>query len=149
MQKAAGEAKPLKQKDVGLLSEMRKPTNQAAKLRQTAKDFEAVFLFQMLKQMRSSVQKEDLFHGGMGEDMFTEMMDEELSKKMAGREGVGIAEMLYEQLSRQFNIEDVPDGEGLSAVPEATRSAQDMMQRLRQAEAEMRATSASGLTPEL
>ncbi|MCZ6636495.1 MAG: rod-binding protein [bacterium] len=69
-----------------------------------AKDFESVFLYQILKQMRSSVHHEKLFHGGPGEDIFTEMMDEEFAKRMAEGESTGIAKMMYQQLSRQYGI---------------------------------------------
>lgn len=77
----------------------------ADELRKAAKEFEAVFMSQLLKQMRSTVHKEEMFHGGAGEDIFTEMLDEEFAKKMSVR-GTGIADMLYQQLSRQFGIED-------------------------------------------
>jgi len=72
-------------------------------LREAAKQFEAVFMSQLLKQMRSTVHKEEMFHGGAGEDIFTEMLDEEFAQKMSVR-GTGIADMLYRQLSRQFGI---------------------------------------------
>lgn len=72
-------------------------------LREAAKQFEAVFMSQLLKQMRSTVNKEEMFHGGAGEDIFTEMLDEEFAQKMSVR-GTGIADMLYKQLSRQFGI---------------------------------------------
>ncbi|MGA1196600.1 MAG: rod-binding protein [Candidatus Latescibacterota bacterium] len=75
----------------------------ADELREAAKQFEAVFMSQLLKQMRSTVHKEEMFHGGAGEDIFTEMLDEKFAEKMSVR-GTGIADMLYRQLSRQFGI---------------------------------------------
>jgi Rod binding domain-containing protein len=86
--------------DVGSL---KGKADDADELREAAKQFEAVFMSQLLKQMRSTVHKEEMFHGGAGEDIFTEMLDEEFAQKMSVR-GTGIADMLYLQLSRQFGI---------------------------------------------
>ena len=86
--------------DVGLL---KGKVDGEDELREAAKQFEAVFMSQLLKQMRSTVHKEEMFHGGAGEDIFTEMLDEEFAQKMSVR-GTGIADMLYRQLSRQFGI---------------------------------------------
>ena len=91
----------------------------AAQLWKAAQDFEAMFLSQVLKQMRGTVHKEKLFHGGQGEDIFTEMMDEEFAQQMAKGESTGIAGMLYKQLARQFGIEEsgvAPNPEGLPAL---------------------------------
>ena len=123
---------PLDKSPVGPLNG-RPQTDQAAELRKAAEDFEAVFLFQMMKQMRSGMQKEDMFHGGMGEDVFTEMLDEEFSKKMAGRGSVGIADMLYKQLSRQYGIEETKPGQ-VSALPLPSEMAQTLQEKLRAAQ---------------
>ena len=79
-------------------------SDEADKLWKAAQDFEAVFMFQVLKQMRNTIHTEGFLHGGAGEEIFTGLMDEELSKHMAGRGGTGITEMMFSQLSRQFGI---------------------------------------------
>ena len=112
-------------------------TDDASRLRKAAEDFEAVFLYQVVKQMRRTVHQEKLFHGGMGEDVFTEMMDEELAKKMAGRGATGIAEMLYRQLGRQHGIQDL--GGGGRALPDASSAAMTLQTQLRTVQAQMRA----------
>ena len=78
--------------------------DEAAQLRKAAKDFEAVFMAQVLKGMRETVHKEDMFHGGPGEDMFEGLLDEEISKRMAGQGSLGIGDLLYRDLSRRFHI---------------------------------------------
>jgi flagellar protein FlgJ len=78
--------------------------DEAAQLRKTARDFESIFMAQVLKGMRETVQKEDMFHGGPGEDLFEGMLDEEIAKRMAMQGSVGIGEMLYRDLSRRFHI---------------------------------------------
>jgi Rod binding domain-containing protein len=80
------------------------PGDEAAQLRKAAKDFESVFVAQVLKQMRETVHKEEMFHGGPGEDLFEGLLDEEISKRIAGQGSMGIGELLYRDLSRRFHI---------------------------------------------
>lgn len=70
-----------------------------AALRRAAEEFESLFINQMLKSMRDTVQKSDLFHGGNAEEIYTSMLDTELSKSMAKAGGIGLADMLLRQLS--------------------------------------------------
>lgn len=101
-------------------------------LRKAAKEFEAVFMSQLLKQMRSTVHKEEMFHGGAGEDIFTEMLDEEFAQKMSVR-GTGIADMLYRQLSRQFGIEETDT----EALPGTTGTGDVLQQKMQDMQKEM------------
>jgi hypothetical protein len=78
--------------------------DEAAQLRKVAKDFESIFMAQVLKGMRETVHKEDAFHGGPGEDLFEGLLDEEISKRIAGQGSLGIGELLYRDLSRRFHI---------------------------------------------
>ena len=68
------------------------------KLREACKQFESVFTYEMLKSMRNSIPKCDLFSGGQAEEIYQSMLDEELSKNMAGRGSNSIANTLYQQL---------------------------------------------------
>jgi len=112
-----------KPSDVGNL---KGKSDDAEALRNAAKQFESVFMSQMLKQMRSTVHKEEMFHGGAGEDIFTEMLDEKFAEKMSER-GTGIADMLFRQLSRQFGI-----GEEDQALPSTTESGNRIQEKLRE-----------------
>ena len=88
-------------------SESAKPQDE--QIREAAKEFESVFLFQMLKQVRNSIHKEEgLMNGGLGEEMFTGMLDEEYAKVMANSNSTGLADVIYEQMSRNAGIK--PDG---------------------------------------
>ena len=69
-----------------------------AKLRQACQDFEAVFLNQLLKSMRKTVMKSDLFGGSREEELFQEMMDLEIAKSIARTNSTGMADLLYRQL---------------------------------------------------
>ncbi|MBI1911724.1 MAG: peptidoglycan DD-metalloendopeptidase family protein [Deltaproteobacteria bacterium] len=77
-----------------------------AELKKALTEFEALFINQMLKTMRESVIKSDLFHGGSGEDIYTSLYDAELSKVMAQGGGIGLEKMMIKQLTGEFNIVD-------------------------------------------
>jgi len=49
--------------------------------------------------MRKTVPKDGLFSGGFGEDVFQELLDQEIAGQIGGRGGLGIADMLYNQLN--------------------------------------------------
>lgn len=73
--------------------------NSQQELRRAAQDFESLFINQMLKSMRDTVVKSDLFHGGNAEEIYSSMLDTELSKSMASAGGIGLADMLMKQLA--------------------------------------------------
>ena len=67
-------------------------------LKQACKDFESVFTYQLLKSMRRTIEKCDLFHGGQGEDIYESMLDQELAKDLAGAGSSSLGNLLYQQL---------------------------------------------------
>lgn len=75
------------------------PARNEKELRAAAAEFESLFINQMMKSMRETIGKSELFHGGNAEDIYTSMLDTELSKNMAKSGGIGLADMLLRQLS--------------------------------------------------
>lgn len=71
-----------------------------AKLKAACKDMEAVFLNMMLTRMRATVPKGNLLGNSSEEQMLTSLLDTELTKNMAQAGGMGLADMLYRQLSK-------------------------------------------------
>jgi Rod binding domain-containing protein len=69
-------------------------------VRQTAEQFEAYFIQEMMKSMRQTVDKSDLVDGGNME-MYQDLMDKEVSLQMVRRGGVGLADMLEKQMLQQ------------------------------------------------
>jgi flagellar protein FlgJ len=67
-------------------------------LRKACKEFESVFTHELLKSMRKTIEKCDLFHGGQGEEIYESLLDMELSKTLSDGGANGIAAQLYEQL---------------------------------------------------
>ena len=88
---------------------------QLGKLKDAARDFEAIFLDMLMKKMRETVHKNEMFHGGRGEEVFQEMMDSKVSERVArqGR-GFGIAEAIYRDLAR--HVEATPAASTLDLI---------------------------------
>jgi len=74
---------------------------QDKKLKEACRDFEALFLSIVLKQMRKTVPKSALFGSDPAPDTFQEMMDDEIGRSAANTSSMGIADMLYRQLTNR------------------------------------------------
>jgi len=72
---------------------------ETVKLKGACKDFEALFIKQMLDTMRKTVNKSDLLDGGMAEDVFEDMLYDEYAQSMASTGDFGIADMMYSEMS--------------------------------------------------
>ena len=72
---------------------------EAQKLREACQGFEAMFLSMMYKQMRATVPKDGLFGHSNAIDIFEDLRDTELMNSVAKGGGIGIADMMYKQLT--------------------------------------------------
>ena len=72
------------------------------KLKEACNQFEEYFLNQLMKEMRTTVDKSSLIKKGQAEEMFTEMLDQELTKKSVKSGGMGISDMLFKQLNKKY-----------------------------------------------
>ena len=70
-----------------------------AALKQTAKQFEALFVQMVLKQMRQTTPGDPLL-GSERSRFYRDLYDRQLALHLAEGDGIGIAEMLVRQLSR-------------------------------------------------
>ncbi len=69
------------------------------KLKKACQDFESIFIYYMLKTMRSASASSTLFGKGMGAEIFMQMFDQGLSEKMAASGQLGIWQNLYNKYS--------------------------------------------------
>ncbi|MBK8908778.1 MAG: rod-binding protein [Rhodospirillales bacterium] len=76
-----------------------------AALESTAREFEAVFLGQMLQPMFAGVGAEEPFGGGMAEDMWQTMLADEYGKAVSKSGGIGIADAVVREILRTQEIE--------------------------------------------
>lgn len=70
------------------------------RLRQAAEDFEALFLQQLFSVMRRSIPKGGLFEESFARQTYEDMFYEELSKVSAQAGGLGLADMIMQQLGK-------------------------------------------------
>ena len=79
-------------------------------LRESAKQFEAVFVYQMISAMRKTVSESSLTPKSNGQKIFESMLDEEWSKKLVNKSGSGsLSEILYRQLSASMGLDEAED----------------------------------------
>jgi len=71
------------------------------KLKEACQNFEAVFIGKLWEQMKQSVPKEGYLHSKQ-EDTYMSMFNRDFSEKMAQAGGIGLADMIYDQLSRKL-----------------------------------------------
>lgn len=79
-------------------------------LRQAAREFESLFMYEMLKTMRKTIPDDDsstkgVLSGDLGKDTFNQMFDMELARKMAGGGKSSIADILYHSLEQTLEIQ--------------------------------------------
>ncbi len=78
-------------------------------LREACSDFEAIFVKKMWQKMKSTVPKEGYLHN-KHEDMYLSMFDQKFAEKMASERGMGLGDMLYEQLRSRLESESAKSG---------------------------------------
>ena len=62
---------------------------------------ESIFVARMLKEMRNTIHKSKLLHGGFAEEIFEDMLYDEYALKLSRSSNLGLAKMLYEELSNK------------------------------------------------
>ena len=87
--------------DFGALGRLRGEAAQkpGGALRETAEQFEAYFLQQMMQAMRKTIDKSEMVDQGNVE-MYEDLMDKEISLQMVKRGGIGLADMLEQQMQK-------------------------------------------------
>lgn len=70
-------------------------------VRKVAKQFEALFVNQMVSAMRKTVVKGGLVPESNAERVYQSMLDSQYSEKMADTEQLGLSQMIYDHLLRQ------------------------------------------------
>mgnify|MGYP003960703329 CR=1 FL=1 len=74
-----------------------------AEMEKVARDFESVFINKLFESMRKAIPKSDLLQSS-SMDMFQSMMDQEMAKELGKQKGMGMGEMVYNDLSRMNKL---------------------------------------------
>ena len=75
-------------------------------LKKACAEFESLFIFHLLKEMRSTIPKTGLLTGGRGEEIYTSMFDAQIAREMASERGIGLSTLLRERLSPSLGPEE-------------------------------------------
>lgn len=88
-----------------------------------ARKFEALMLHSMLKSMRATIVENELT-GSNGQDMYRDMMDQEIAKNISESGGFGIQAVLMQQLGANMGVDTIEQSADLPAEAgnAATRS---------------------------
>lgn len=100
------------------------PSDEASRLRATARDLEGVFVEQLFKAMRETVPNDGIVSGGSGEEMFSALLDQRLASQVPGTWSHGLAEAVYRQLRGAAGI--APDPVAAPAPAAATPPGLDL-----------------------
>ncbi|MEA2062084.1 MAG: transglycosylase SLT domain-containing protein [Gemmatimonadota bacterium] len=104
------------------------------RLRKVSQDIESIFIKQLLDTMQKSVPESSLFGNSAGMETWKGMFNEKLSESVSSQQSIGLAEMIYRQLSTDLDrhrevplpAHNGPAGTGLApattgqAVPQGT-----------------------------
>ena len=89
---------------------------QKYELKKVSQEFEAIFIAQLLKVMRQTIEESGLTEGGFGKSIYTELFDQEVSLSIARRGALGISDLLYRSLVEKNLDSTAPAG---TLVPDA------------------------------
>jgi flagellar protein FlgJ len=86
------------QADLSIAAQKAKDAQQLAKAEEAAKEFEAVFISEMMKPMFEGISTDGAFGGGKGEEVFRSMLLQEYGKLMAQSNSIGLADQVKQQI---------------------------------------------------
>jgi flagellar protein FlgJ len=101
--------------DAGALNRLKMQAGQSdpASIKETAKQFESLFMRELIKSMREATMKSGMLDNP-GSNLGTDLLDQQFAVQMSGQPG-GLSEMIAAQLSRQMGLK--PEALDTSKVP--------------------------------
>ncbi len=90
---------------VGATNLKARKTETKEQLEGVALQFEALFLQQLLAEMRKTVPENDLFGDKKAEKIFESMLDQELALDFARAQSIGLSKMIVDQLQWFVDLE--------------------------------------------
>lgn len=74
-------------------------------LKTVSKQFEALFVQEMISAMRKTVNEGGLIPQGQGEKIYRSMLDQHYAESIAESEQIGLSSVIYQQLARNLEQE--------------------------------------------
>lgn len=110
--------------DATSLNNLKLKAGQDAKgaIKEAAKQFESLFMRELIKSMRQATTKSGLMEDSAGENLATDMLDQQMAVQMTGLPG-GLSEAIERQLARQMDpTSNGAAAKGVSAYQRAARN---------------------------
>ena len=98
-------------------------------LMEVCKEFEAYFMEQVFKNMKSAmVPSNEESSGSMAtlKGYYEDEMMKEYARSAAGQSTNGLAQMLFEQMKRNYSTTDIPSSEASAATPAPTAETEEI-----------------------
>ena len=76
------------------------------RLQAACAEMESLFINYLIQEMRATIDKSGFISGGRAEEIFTSMLDVELSRKISAAGGLGLTSILLEQLGRMTSARE-------------------------------------------
>lgn len=97
---------------------LRANTDPKAAVKEVARQFEALFMNELMKSMRATTLDSGLMEGGSGGEMATGMLDQQFAGQLTGMPG-GLSEAIMRQLERQMGMAPgpIPATKGANPTP--------------------------------
>lgn len=82
--------------------------NDDKELKKVSQEFEGIFTKILYKQMKATVIKSDFMPESNAKEMFQSMLDEKLAEDSTKAGGIGLGDMMYNQLKKQMSNQYKP-----------------------------------------
>jgi len=81
------------------------------KIKKACQDFEAIFTYYLLKNMRQTIPKSQNAAISSGKETYNMIMDQKIAEDFSRRgNGLGLQKMLYEQMTKNYTKEITQEG---------------------------------------
>lgn len=90
---------PISEQSIGPANTTRLDAQSKLRLQRAVKEFESIFVSYLLKEMRSSIPQSGLFGESFGGDLVDSLFDRELAQHITRNSNLGLARMLYRQIT--------------------------------------------------
>mgnify|MGYP000117183489 FL=1 len=95
--------------------------NTNEELMSLSRQFESIFIHQLLKSMRATIQKSGLFESHATR-MYESMHDQELASLMSEKRSIGLADIIYKDLLRMEEKRDQSASESNTSIQHSNQS---------------------------
>jgi len=83
-------------------------TRDDKRLDEACSEFESLFIYQLLKEMRASVPGDGYLGNSMQSETYASMFDIEIARELSSQRGIGLADFLRQQLADRMGHDETP-----------------------------------------